>query len=252
LFERFRTPLLAAFVVAGLAVIGYFFFASAASRTYACESLLTPPPGSATSPAPGSPGATGQTGSPAASPATPPASPGATGTPGASPTPSPSPGDRLGFVTRDLGRLHVRTGSNRYEYCPPASGPHYNAQGQGPIRRNFYGPGSEQDPAGWIHNLEHGYVVVLYSCGRGGNDCPSASELDALRRFFETAPQTEGATRCRVPNKVLVARFDEMSTRFALVAWDRVLLTNTFNVEQARQFAQQWIDSSQAPEPGAC
>ena len=250
--ERFRAPLLAGFIIVGLAVIGYFFFASAASRAYSCASQLTPPPGSASSPAPDSPTPTGQTQSPAASPTAAPTSPRATASPGASPTASPSPGDRLGFVTRDLGRLHVRTGPNRYEYCPPASGPHYNESGRGPLRRNFYGPGSEQDPGGWIHNLEHGYVVVLYSCGQNGNDCPSTSELDALRRFYETAPQTEGATRCRVPNKVLVARFDLMSTRFALLAWDRALLANTFNMEQARQFAQQWIDSSQAPEPGAC
>ncbi len=253
LFERFRTRLLAGFILAGLAIIAYFFFASAASRTYACETFLTPPPRAASSSASAS--ATGQPPSPTPTPsAAAPTSPGPTRSPGPSrspgTSPSASPGESLGFATRDLGRVHVRSGPNRFEYWRPASGPHYNAAGQGPIRRNFYGPGSEQDPGGWIHNLEHGWVVVLYSCGEDGNHCPSESELAEVRRFYETAPQTEGATRCRIPNKVLVARFDRMKTRFALLAWDHVLLTNTFDVEQARRFAQQWIDSPAAPEPG--
>ena len=167
----------------------------------------------------------------------------------------PGPDERLGFVTTDLGRSHLttRTNSKTYGYCPPASGPHYNGAGLGPIRRNFYGPENEQDPGGWIHNLEHGFVVALYSCGTNGASCPSAEELAQLRQFFDRAPKTPGAESCNIPNKVLVARFDSMSTRFAVVAWDRVLLMNTFDVNQALAFATQWIDGPSAPEPGgAC
>ena len=115
------------------------------------------------------------------------------------------------------------------------------------LRRAYYGPEGEQNPGQWIHNLEHGYVVGLYSCRNG---CPSGDELAQLQRFQNEAPKTEGADVCvpPVPNKVIVARFDQMSTRFALIAWDRALLTDTFDVEAAKTFAQQHVDSPQAPE----
>jgi uncharacterized protein DUF3105 len=158
------------------------------------------------------------------------------------------------MVTDDLGRLHLttRSSSKRYGYCPPASGTHYNGSGIGPIRRNFYGPEGEQDPGGWIHNLEHGYVVLLYSCGENGGSCPSTEEMAQLRQFFDRAPKTPGADQCNIPNKVIVARFDGMKSRFALVAWDRVLLMDRFDLDKALTFAEQWIDGPSAPEPGAC
>lgn len=156
-------------------------------------------------------------------------------------------------MAQDLGRTHVRKGTTlRYAYCPPASGPHYNAAGQGPIERNFYA-GEVSDPGGWIHNLEHGWVVWLYSCGVDGTSCPSQQELDAMRQAWNGVPQTEKAARCGNPNRVLVARFDEMATRFAYVAWDRVLLSDTFEPQQATDFSVQWMDAPQAPEsPNTC
>jgi hypothetical protein len=156
-------------------------------------------------------------------------------------------------VTRDLGRSHVATGSPQtYEYCPPASGPHYNQSGRGPLRRDLYSAVTEQAPGGWIHNLEHGYVVALYSCGENGQQCPSQAEMEQIQEFMDGVPRTPGAETCNLPNKVLAVRFDRMQTRFALAAWDRVLLMDTFDVQQAIAFAQQWIDSPQTPEQGAC
>jgi hypothetical protein len=76
--------------------------------------------------------------------------------------------------------------------------------------------------------------------------------MTALRRSFDEAPLTEGASACGEPNKVIVARFDQMTTRFALVAWDRALLVDTFDVDQAKAFAQQFIDGRAAPERFAC
>ena len=249
--ERYRGLLLPGFAIGGIALLGLFFLQSATRPAYACDSLLTPGPtetapagaGGTASPGPASP-------SPTRSPA--PASPSPGGSPTASPTPA-GPTPRLGFVTRDIGTGHVRTSDAlRYEFCPPTSGDHFAQRGAGPIARDFYGTGTQVSPGGWVHNLEHGYVVALYSCGRDGRSCPSQEELDRMREFFERAPNTEGAQRCRVPNKVLVARFDQMSTRFALLAWDRALLTDAFDVEQALTFAQQWIDNPATPERGGC
>jgi Protein of unknown function (DUF3105) len=244
--------LLGVFSLAGIALIGFFFVTSASARTYTCDSYLTPPPGASSATPTASPSASG-TAAPTRTPARSPAA-SASPSPSASPTPTPGPDERLGMVTEDLGRNHLTTvtTAKHYAYCPPASGQHYAAPAPGPIKRGFYGPDRETDPGSWIHNLEHGYVVLLYSCGTDGTHCPSSAELDQLKQFLDRAPKTPGAQTCNLPNKVLVARFDDMKARFAVVAWDRVLLMDTFNLDEALKFAGQWIDGPSAPEPGIC
>jgi hypothetical protein len=158
-----------------------------------------------------------------------------------------------GVVTADEGNAHVAPGSRlRYAQCPPASGPHYNAAGSGPLPARFYGPESEQSPGGWVHNLEHGYVVILYSCGADGTTCPSEEEEVALVRFQNTAPTTPGADLCGIKSEVLTARFDAMDARFAFVAWDRVALSDTFDPVAAARFALRWIDQPTLPEAARC
>lgn len=155
-----------------------------------------------------------------------------------------------GFTPDSLGSQHVGVGTKiRYGFCPPTSGGHYNAAGVGPLRPAFYGPDSEAGPGGWVHNLEHGYVVALYRCEDGA--CPSDDQLRALRSFAANGPPTQGAAACGYRSKVLVARFDEMATPYALLAWDRALLLDGFDATVARDFASRAIDTT-APEPGAC
>ncbi len=288
-FDRYRTPLLIAFGLAGLLLIGVFAFAP--RTAYACDVELTPGPsdpipsptaaaasGSPSASPSGSPSASpsdspspspaasasasaSPSGSAAASPSasasastTPAASPSSSASPAASPSASASPAaaptQRVGFAVEDLGNTHVSSSGNlRYEYCPPASGPHFNIRGQGPIPRNFYGPGTESSPGGWVHNLEHGFVVFAYSCRDG---CPPQETLDQIRAAMDAVPQTEGAVACGIPNKVVTVRFDQMSTKFAAIAWDRVMLTDTWDSAAAQRVAEQWIDSGQTPERGAC
>ena len=155
-----------------------------------------------------------------------------------------------GFTTESLGRDHVPVGTKiRYGFCPPTSGGHYNAAGAGPLRPGFYGPDAAAGPGGWVHNLEHGYVVSLYRCAGGA--CPSEAELSALRSFAVNGPPTQSATACSYRSKVIVARFDDLATPYALLAWDRALLLDSFDATIARQFASRSIDAT-APEPNAC
>lgn len=151
----------------------------------------------------------------------------------------------------DQGRVHETNpnASLTYGYCPPASGPHYNKPPQGPLPRAFYGPDQEKRPGGWVHNLEHGFMVVAYSCKDG---CPPAQELDAVRQWWESQPSTPGAQACQIPNKILVVRFDQMATKYALLGWDRVQLLPAWDAQSATDFATQWIDSPQTPELRSC
>jgi len=185
----------------------------------------------------------------AASPAatvSPAASPESSPSPSVSPSPVPEPTVRLGFTTKDLGRTHVAVGSTvTYGFCPPTSGNHYSDPGApAPLPRNFYDPTKSLKPQQWVHNLEHGYVVLLYK------GTPDQATLDSLKKVFDTAsPPSDGfAAQCGQPNRVIAVRFDDMDTPFALVAWDRALLLPQWDFDQALTFANQWQDGPAIPE----
>jgi hypothetical protein len=155
------------------------------------------------------------------------------------------------IVVPDEGRAHTEVGTKiEYTACPPSSGRHYNAAGIAPIRPAFYAADARVGPGNWIHNLEHGYVVALYRCQDG--QCPSNDVLSSLRQFVLNGPSTASATACGYQSKVLAARFDDMSTPFALVTWDHVLLLDTFDPAIGLQFAQRWIEQPELPEGGSC
>jgi hypothetical protein len=103
------------------------------------------------------------------------------------------PTNRLGFSTGLLGRNHVRDPNQpiSYAFCPPTSGDHIFVQNRGPIRAAVYPANEEQIPGGWVHNLEHGYVVALYRCPSGvigEGDCINQAEMDQMTAFFNDVP----------------------------------------------------------------
>jgi hypothetical protein len=165
----------------------------------------------------------------------------------------PDPTNRLGFTNTVLGRDHIPGNQGvRYAFCPPTSGDHVNAQGRGPIEPRVYPPNDAKTPAGWIHNLEHGYVMALYRCpggAVGAEGCPTADEMAQLQAYFDQAQKPTVST---CTTKVLVGRFDQMSTRFAVVAWGRSLLMDTFDLQSALTFAQQWMEHDAVPEANIC
>jgi hypothetical protein len=92
--------------------------------------------------------------------------------------------DRIGYVQPDLGKNHVAAGQRvTYPLCPPASGNHYAASNLGPIKAQVYGPDDPQLPQGWIHNLEHGGLVILYKCP--GELCEAAGQARLQQAFLD-------------------------------------------------------------------
>jgi hypothetical protein len=202
--ERYRGRLLGIGVVAVVLVVGGFLFLGASSPAYACTSLLQPE--AAASAAPGE-------------------------------TP------RLGQVTRDLGRLHVDVGTSvTYEFCPPTSGSHYNASRLGPIPPIFYAKDAATVPEGWIHNMEHGGMVVLYRC-------PEGCGTDAQTSLAAIQGQLPASPICAFPStaNVVVTRFDQMPTPYAAVVWGRVLFLDSLDVGAITTFYAQSADHG--PEP---
>jgi Protein of unknown function (DUF3105) len=156
----------------------------------------------------------------------------------------------LGFETAYLGNSHVFPGTKIvYPFCAPTSGSHYSSPGRGPVRNDVYGPEAEQAPGGWVHNLEHGAIVVLYRCPSGilgSGDCATQQDMALMRQWWDGAPVVNNC-----PKQAIVARFDEMSTPFAVLAWNRALLLDEFDLDLASEFASQWTDVT-APEPNNC
>jgi hypothetical protein len=192
-------------------LLALVFFTRSSANAYECVTFLTPQPSSAPA--------------------------------------SPAPGETplLGTQTADMGRNHVVQGASvRYDYCPPASGNHYNlGGGVAPLARRLYGPADGILPEQWIHNLEHGYVVLLY---RGD---PGQAILDQLQGVMDDADVSAWSqANCGPVNKVIAVRFDDMdpAVHFAAVAWDRALLLTAFDREQLLAFANQWQDGPQTPE----
>ena len=163
-------------------------------------------------------------------------------------TPSPAPGEspRIGYAQPDMGRDHVASGTSvKYDYCPPASGSHYNVTGQGPIDARVYGPNDHPIPEGWVHNLEHGALVLLYRCpGEGCNDTGQA----ALQQLWASWP---ASPVCNVPPHQLgpvIARFDDMAYPYVALVWDQILPLQSLDTQEVLAFYEQQAERTN-PEP---
>ncbi len=189
--ERYRTAIIGVAVVAVIAVAGIGVFAASTQPVYACSTEWVPDP---------------------------------TPTPAASAPPQP------GYAQPDMGQGHVSNGTTlTYTYCPPASGRHYNGTQTGPISARVYAPEDVVTPQGWIHNLEHGALIVLY---RGDGEGATEAGQAAMRDFFESYPPSPvcGFQPGTSVGPVF-ARFDEMATPFAAMVWGRVLPLQTLDTE---------------------
>jgi hypothetical protein len=131
-----------------------------------------------------------------------------------------------------MGHQHVNPGDKvTYTYCAPASGNHLNKPGTaGPIPARVYGPNDSVIPQGWIHNLEHGGLVILYQ----GTSAGATAEGQAAFKAYEAAfPPAENCGP-------VIARFDQMSSPFQAIVWGRVLFLDTFDEAMITAFWNQW------------
>lgn len=114
-----------------------------------------------------------------------------------------------------------------YRHNPPIGGPHYASS------YPSYGVlTSPVAPGYWVHNLEHGAIVLLYRCG---DDCPRlVAELEALYRALPGHPSTpNGAAR------LLAIPAANLPAHLALVTWGDVALLDQFDAGAIRAFYEQ-------------
>ena len=148
--ERHRGEILGLVAVAAIVLAGGFVFVQANSKAYACTTLTDPAP-AATAAAERLAGA---------------ARPGPAGH-----------GSRPHPVARVPALLVLPAGLRATTTPRPA--------GRSP--RATTDPTTPRLPQGWIHNLEHGGLVILYSCDKGA--CDDATQ-QALQDLFKTFPDS--------------------------------------------------------------
>ena len=153
--------------------------------------------------------------------------------PEATPTVAPGSSTRMGFFEEDMGALHAVSPAQKYLLCPPASGNHYNQSALGPIQPRVYKPDDKVGPPNWVHNLEHGGLVVLYR-----NDSPGAT-ADGQRAFADYFSSFPASPVCKLPGgqiSPVIARFDDMPHPYALLLWDRVMYLDTWDPSLANAY----------------
>ena len=226
--ERYRNVLLwvgGIAVFAGLVFVG--FIAPGLTPAYACANMFEPTP---------APSFVAPSQAPVASGATP-----------APQVTAPAPG----YVEPDMGRLHITPPGAKitYTWCPPASGNHYSAAGLGPIPAGFYDKDSKTVPGGWVHNLEHGYEVLLYKCPGPGCTDEGQAQLQALVSTWPDTPV------CHTPPgqfNPVIARFDDMAYPFAAIVWDMVLPMQTLDEDQMFAFYNAYAEQFNPEKQPGC
>ncbi|MDE2718657.1 MAG: DUF3105 domain-containing protein [Chloroflexota bacterium] len=135
--------------------------------------------------------------------------------------------DGPGVKQEDQGREHIPEGGSHapYNTIPPTSGWHYD-------RWASWGIKSEPLPSElFIHNMEHGGVILHYNCPDGCSDEVKQME-EIVRRTDETI---------LMPNP-------DMESRFALTAWNWLLTMEEYDDALARDFVGNHLNSPNAPE----
>jgi len=143
----------------------------------------------------------------------------------------------LEIMIPNEGAEHVPVGQQvTYQNNPPASGPHWSQSGVAPVAFGFYETAVEEEQ--WVHNLEHGDVVLLYDCR---DTCPPTL-LNNLQDFFDSAPPSEASGTTRM----VIAAYDGLPFLLTAVAWDRQLHLETFEAATLLDFYDRHVD--QGPE----
>jgi hypothetical protein len=114
-------------------------------------------------------------------------------------------------------------GTVHYDSLPPAGGDHNQCWGSWGVHDKTLAPER------WVHNLEHGGIVLLYNCPSG---CPA--DVAKLATFVKARP------------RALLTADTDMPTMFAIVAWGQRLKTDCLDLAAFATFYTSHVDH--APE----
>ena len=113
-----------------------------------------------------------------------------------------------------------------YNTDPPTSGEHYGAP-YAPIPWGF--TATVNPPEVWLHNAEHGGIVVLYR---------DPADLDTVRQFIANAPPDPEFGEV----KIIDSQYPLSGHRFALVSWGWLEFMDTWDSAAATRFYEAHVD----------
>jgi hypothetical protein len=142
------------------------------------------------------------------------------------PKPVPAQGHQ---VPIEGNRQHVAQGQViPYRNRPPSSGDHYDQPaGYGFFQRDI--------PTGnWVHDLEHGGIVVLYRPDLCDQACQSQ-----LQDTYNSAPSSQVFPGTK---KMLVTPYQDMDHAIAAVAWGWIDEMDAFDKDRILAFYRSHVD----------
>jgi uncharacterized protein DUF3105 len=129
------------------------------------------------------------------------------------------------------GRSHVAICSYvDYLTLPPSSGDHY------PVWAAYMTYDKPVPEGYWVHDLEHGGIVLSYNCGTGG----CAGDIAAAQRMMDAYGDdplclSEGSG---VRHRFVMTPDPRLDVRFAASAWGWTLRANCFDADAFLAFAK--------------
>jgi hypothetical protein len=140
-----------------------------------------------------------------------------------------------GVAVADEGRQHVPDGSPiTYRHYPPASGPHYPTAQPWGVNSRAVAEGY------WVHNLEHGGVVLLYKCA--GDECESIA--GQIRAIYGRLPRSKFGN-----TKLVATPYERMDSPFTLVAWGRQEALPSLDEAAVAAFYRAYVDRGPEDAP---
>ena len=164
-----------------------------------------------------------------------------------SPSPPNTNSARVGQPVDEMPHVHVAQGAQViYTHNPPTSGCHYSlGTGTAPIAAGVYpaSAAAKLTAEYWVHNLEHGYVVVTYKCPDG-----CASDVASLNTWYRSLPPDPGGA---VPYAKLIAvPYPAQKEKFDVESWDWFdPIGPTLNLTEIKRFYDNHVN--QSPEGAA-
>jgi len=120
-------------------------------------------------------------------------------------------------VHASLGGDHVATNDGvTYNSNPPSSGPHCGALG----RYAVFGQSKPLPSCNYLHNMEHGAVVLLYKCA---GECPEI--VAALSGVRDQIVDSE----CTFTKRVILTPDPNLNTLVAAAAWTTTWTSDCVN-----------------------
>lgn len=114
-----------------------------------------------------------------------------------------------------------------YPNNPPTSGPHY------PVPTNFKTYDKPLPPGFWVHNMEHGGIVVLYNCPSG-----CAGEVAQLQAIIDAIPPDPVCTMFMTgaEKRILMVPYPALDVPFAVAAWGHSLKSTCLDPAAIKAF----------------